>query len=626
MMFCPISVNDNTTVGEVPPCSSAASTVNNQLQSVDDFEGFYRSECAQMGINVNNSFLKQLQSGKLVFNFDNGYLGERGIIPILMTLQRLPVAGLSLRGCKLSTEDIAQMQLKLYHHTTLQKIDLRDVQISVSAARRLSSLAATNTCLTEILLNEDTPKYLSIQRQCSSNANISLVASRCLVCGRAVIYSPDQRLEGQILLSITKALMYRGEKYCDDVLEMLFRILVKCCDCNNGVLFLCSCECRDALSDDIVAVIETALNGCQDSTKASYTRNTLLQHCLMDNIERMTRAQSRTGVSSSRSRVSGKTSTKTPVLRGALFFDSDSSESSDRCGVDERSEFGVCSSDVCSVCGITTTCLTDGAYRFLNQIYKDVALDSYLRPSALLHLSRVVIKHGPIRPCSQECVEHLARFCLYSYGGVHPRNGRTGVKLLSSLDVPLGQLTNDNFAIVNFASVHVDDMHEEDTCCALTVASAMSDIEGEVIDPYMIYAVGRYLAKCTPNVLGMELRHACDAALLVGCVPVCVSPFDRRKERPRRDLYLSWEKWSSVADVESLIRIAFSRRRQGLYAIDGPYNNTFDNTRAVLWTFRKLRRAVLVVMLFSVEWLSFPNGVLPNEATIGRSFRTTFKV
>ncbi|PWV05107.1 hypothetical protein C3747_138g49 [Trypanosoma cruzi] len=44
------------------------------------------------------------------------------------------------------------------------------------------------------------------------------------------------------------------------------------------------------------------------------------------------------------------------------------------------------------------------------------------------------------------------------------------------------------------------------------------------------------------------------------------------------------------------------------------------------WAFRKQRRAVLVAMKFSLEWLAFPGGVVKNESPLKRGFLTTFKV
>ncbi|AAZ11926.1 hypothetical protein, conserved [Trypanosoma brucei brucei TREU927] len=611
------------TVDPLAPPSPSSSTTSNRIHSVSEAERFYRSECARIGINVNNAFVKQLRAGSTVFNFDNGYLGERGIIPILTTLQRLSVASLSMRGCKLTAEDIAQMLQYLGFHETLQKIDLRDVPLSVSSGRKLFALALKNNCLTEILLDKDTPKYLSIQRQCFSNANMKLVASRCLVCNRAVIYSPDQRVEGQILLALSKALMNRGESYCEVALGVLFRTLLVCCDTNNGVLFICSYECKNKLSDDIVIMIESVLSEHLHGVKGTCPRNTTLQRCLVDNVARLERKR----VNSEKLNAEGSTKVVNPLSSASSgatrCFDSSSADSSD---AEEMHRKNHDDADACSVCGNHTLCLSNGAYRFLSQLHDDVTVDCYLRPSALLHLSRVMIKHQRFKPCSQLCVQHLVRFGLYSYGGVQVTNSMTGISLLSSLDIPLTQLSNDDFSIINFASAYIDDAAGEDTCCALTVASAMTDIEGVAIDPYMIYAVGRFLAKIPPTSLGMELRHACEVALMVGCLPVESAPFNRRKERPTRDFYYLWEKWCKVADMETLVRAAFSRRRQGLFIVDGPHSNLFDNTRAVLWAFRKMRRSILIVMRFCVEWLALPNGVIPNESPMGRSFHTTLKV
>ncbi|PWV05108.1 hypothetical protein C3747_138g48 [Trypanosoma cruzi] len=102
------------------------------------------------------------------------------------------------------------------------------------------------------------------------------------------------------------------------------------------------------------------------------------------------------------------------------------------------------------------------------------------------------------------------------------------------------------------------------------------------LTPYMVFAFGRHLARLPSHVLGMELRHACEAVQVVGCLPASLGPFDRRKERPPRSRYVSWEKWSEYADVDNIVRVAFFRRRQGVYLIDGPHGNMFDNTRAAL--------------------------------------------
>ncbi|KAH8613750.1 hypothetical protein ERJ75_000727900 [Trypanosoma vivax] len=603
-------------------CSVASSNFNyntSYFQTTLEGEQFYREECQKNGVGVNGSFLKQIINGSSFINFDHGYLGERGILPIVATLQRMRAVSLSMQGCMLSTEDICLLCNALYTHKTLQKIDLRGVCLSVSSARNLLTLAIKNTGIVSILVDEDTPKYMYIQRQCFSNANITLVSMQCLVCNKSVIYSNDQRMESALLLQLSEQFMYTNVDEGEVSIQIVFRCLLACFEAYDGVLFLCSSECRDQLAEDIISALKGLVDEWRHGVKAKQPKNTIIAHCLSESFSMLTKLHEER-----REELLRRDASRHRPPLGPCDDDDDCDIISEDSEDSEMQKMW--GTEQCTICGKDAVCLRDGAHRIMKQIHDDVTADAYLKPSAFLHLTKIMVEHKKLRPCSQDCVEHIVRFALYGYGGVQMTSGRIGSAQVSTLGVPLNTLPIDDFAIINFTSAHIDDLGEEDTCCALTVASAMSDIEGVPIDPCMIFAVGRFLAKLPMTAIGMELRHACEAVLLVGCLPSSQAPFDWRRSNPKRDSYLPWEKWSDLTDTEEIVRAAFSRRRQGVFIVDGPHSNLFDNTRAALWAFRDQRRAVLVVMQFCMEWLSLPNGVVPNESSMKCGFLTTLKV
>ncbi|RNF14036.1 uncharacterized protein Tco025E_06004, partial [Trypanosoma conorhini] len=585
-------------------------------------EAFYREQCRSHGVYPNNAFVRQLLAGVTVFDFENGYLGERGIVPILSTLQRLPVVELSMRNCEVSTDDVGLMQKTFASHETLRKIDLRGVSLTVAAARRLLTLAVQNPCVKEILLDEDTPKYLYIQKQCFANAELRILASRCLVCNRPVIHSPDQGIESRLLLSLGCELNSMLPATTEVALQVMLRCILACCEAGDGVLFVCSGECRMQLTRDILTAVRAVVCECFSDEKTVYPKNPILRRCAEDMPKTTLRGLA---VARGKDTVRAGEGLRSKSIHGGNGYDdgSDYSEDEDE-SQRKKASGGVLEN--CTICGAHAVCLPNGGLQAMRRVCQDIEDGSTLRPSALLRLIKLLLQYTDMRPCSEKCVIHLVRFGIYGYGGVLLAGDQRSDPTVSSLDVSLTYLPSDDFAILNFSAAYIDETAEEDTCCAVTVASVMSDMDGVAIDPYMIFAFGRYLAKLPPRALGMELRHACEAVQLAGCLPASFGPFDRRKKRPPRHSYVSWEKWHDHADLNKIVRVAFSRRRQGFYDIDGPHGNLFDNARSALWAFRSQRRSVLVTMKFSLEWLAFPGGVVPNESTLRRCFLTTFKV
>ncbi|KEG15621.1 hypothetical protein DQ04_00021190 [Trypanosoma grayi] len=583
--------------------------------TVAEAEAFYREECKCHAINPNNTFSKQLLAGATIFDFDNGYLGGRGIVPIVSTLQRLPVVELSMRSCEVTTDDIALICKTFASHETLRKIDLRGISLTVASARKLLALVVQNSHVTQILLDEETPKYLYIQRQCFANANMTILASRCLVCSKSVIHSPDQKVESRLLQSLGDEFQHVDVATGGVALEVFFSCLLACCEANDGVLFLCSSECRIQLTNDILMSMRAVVCEWFCGTKGAWPKNPILRRCIVNTLKKLAgRPPEQQGQV-----VSGR--------MGGHKASGPSDSGSDNSSSDDDSSIG-CDGvlEECTICGTHAVCLPDGAHLAMRQICEDIEGGCSLRPSALLRLAKLMIVYAEMHVCNKKCVVHLVRFGMYGYGGVLQSRTVCGAPHVTSLGLSLMELPDEDFSVLNFSMAHVDELEEEDTCCALTVASAMSDIDGVTIDPYMIFATGRHLAKLQPETVGMELRHACDAVQVFGCLPASMGPFDRRKERPPRKAYVSWEEWGDFADVKDIVRVAFSRRRNGFYVVDGPHNSIFDNTRAALWAFRKQRRAVLVVMKFCLDWIVLPGGVVPNEASLNRPFLTTFKI
>ncbi|CCW68106.1 unnamed protein product [Phytomonas sp. Hart1] len=144
----------------------------------------------------------------------------------------------------------------------------------------------------------------------------------------------------------------------------------------------------------------------------------------------------------------------------------------------------------------------------------------------------------------------------------------------------------------------------------------MEDIEQVPIDPWFLHAAGRHLARPPPESPSLTLQAACEAVCQFGCLEAAAAPtgFWTGREMEGKE-------------AAAFLRAAFVRRRGGVYAVDGPYGNLFDNIRSVLWRFKHQRRCVLVAIKASINWFDISNGVIANERAAPRGgFYTTVKV
>lgn len=557
---------------------------------------FYRDECKKNGVGPIQTFCRQIHSNAAFLDFSNNYFGERGILPVLATIQHLAVVEVRFRKCDLSAEDICRVHAALASHPTLTSLDFRGNLLSLPSSRKLLSLAIHNKRITTLVVDDNVPKCILIQRQCLANANIAVHTSACVMCQKSMVHSMTGNVESKVFVAFDERLSGRMETLTVAEIETLFRCLLAMADVNDGVLFLCTIECINAFTADVLEAMRMVVNEVHLNIRHAHHRHPVLAKCVMELLE-------------------GFNAEKLPTH----YFVQDA-EACQRRDAPTESDWSVC-----SVCGRSCVPLLDGAALIMRMVCHDVKHGAVIRPSALLRLIHTVLKYARMAPCGRKCVRHIVRFGILGYGGVIRSNPDPSDPLLSSLDIPLKHLPDEDFCVVNFAETVVLDNGEEDTTCAVTVASAMADIDMIPVDPYCIFAVGRHLAKRGTTVFGMELRHACEAVRVVGCLPVDRAPF-LRKNRPPRSSYVDWQKWNAVTDVQQLQRVCFARRRQGVYVIDGNADNSFDKIRAALWAFKEQQRCAVVTLKFCLAWMQADKGIIRSDMPPRGGFYTAVKI
>lgn len=569
---------------------------------------FYRDACGKHLLQVNHSFVNYLRSGSVIMEFDNGYFGENGIIPIMSTLKNFRILKLLLPKCMLEDNDIKLICDTFSNHSTLETLDLRGNKISASGAKNILRLLIKNKRITEVLLDAETPKFANIVNQASENGSAELRSCACLCCDHPVVYSLTDEVEIRLLKNILNNFQLTIERISKVQVEVLFRLVLFCCEVRNGVLSLCSEKCLDKLSRQLHECLGFVTRACDFNLPYDLSDNhPLFRQCLPEIIVEL--------------------NSRPLSDRDYHGEDSDSSDNIENYfDVALEGQEGL--HEECSVCGQKGKCCRNGYVMLMKQLVKELDRDVEISSSSLLRLCHVMISNVSIQPCSRKCVRQLIRFGLTGFYGVIRAFPQTHqVHLLSRSGISTQFLSASSFSVVNFNDVVVDRLDEEEITCALTVASAMEDIDNVPIDPYLIFAIGRHVRHQAPRTIGMELQGACEAVHLVGCLPQSEAPFKRRAgDRPPRRFYANWEDWYRLGDVKHYLHCAFARRRVSVFAVDGPHGNMFDNIRAALWALRHQKRSAVAAMKFSPSWLVEKSGVISETSSAAGGFYTTVKI
>lgn len=564
---------------------------------------FYKNECKSSGLLLNHSFIRFLKSGSLVMEFENGYLGENGIGPIMATLKRIRLMGLLLPQCALEDEQIQLICETFAEHPSIEAIDLRGNRMTVTGSKHVLRLVMKNKRITDVKIDPETPKSAAILQRAAQNGAAELSTFSCLICQHPVVYTMSRQVEITLLKTVLTNFSTAMNRISAVQVEVLFRLLLMCCEVHNGLLALCSETCMERMSKLLYESLAIVTTACYVRVPYQIPNNFLLKQCLPSIINDI----------------------QVRYASRDAFFGVESDDDND-----VEKFFGAaidqCVNEECSVCGHKGRLLKNGVVLMMRQLVKELDKCEKMSPSGFLRLSHVMVTHVQVTPCSRKCVRQLVRFGIYGFYGLiraYPKQE----KLLSSLGIDLDEIPEESFSVVDFSNTVVDSIDEEETTCALTVASAMEDIDNVPIDPYMIFAIGRHLRHQAPHTIGMELQSACEAVRLVGCLAQEDAPFKRRfGDRPPRRLYANWEDWDKLGDVRAFLHAAFARRRTDVFCVDGPYGNAFDNIRGALWAFREQHRSVVAAMKFSYEWLVVDAGVVPETSSAAGGFYTTVKI
>ncbi|KAG5498002.1 hypothetical protein GH5_02798 [Leishmania sp. Ghana 2012 LV757] len=608
-----------------------AALQSSALLNPKDAAEFYESACGSEGVFIQSTFLKQLLLGSVIIQFENGYLGGNGVGPIIRTLQRAPLRALILEKCALSTEEIKIICAGLAHHPQLEKIDIRGVSLTIGGAKELLHLVVRNTHITEVWMDVLSPKYVAIQQQCNRNAQVTRQINECVICGAGVSSTAATSCETLVTGLVLERLNTAASSVSVAGLRVLCGALQQCLDRNGGALAVCAGLCAESLAEDLCRCVSSVTKALlwqrpYDPPNLLFLRafltrehSRLQTEAQQEKLQKQKARQPELAAAPSQSMlVPGPADAAEEARWGTkrfrtdidAFFDNDNSLHLPRC----------------TVCGRPAECSQDGPTWLLRVLQKDITEHgAVVTPVALARLGRLFGLYADLQPCSRRCVRHLVRYGLYGYGGVNC-SYVSGYPPLSSALGGYGELSRlplVNFSVVDVEREVVEDVRGGELNCALTVASALGDEEATHVDPYLLFSIGRHLRQQSVRTVGMDLASACEAARLVGCLPVSEAPFKYHggggtAKPPPRDLVADWAAWGSSsgeAAVKKWLHRAFAHRRQRVVVVDGPHRDLFDNIRAALWTLRRQARSVLVTIKFAVAWLSLPSGVIPPDTS-----------
>ena len=605
-----------------------------ELLGPDEAVTFYKTKCDVVGVKPNNSFLRALDGDVSVINFANSYFGDRGMRAVAPTLARVPVIALDLRNTDLSTDDAAALQEALAQHPTLTMLDLREMTLSVPTARRFLSLVSQNKRLATVHLDDAAPKKLLILKQCIANTESCLYASCCLVCLKTMTHDEAHYSESNVLMRLAERLGRHIEDLLPIELEVVFRALLSCLDINDGVLFVCSHDCVDALVNDLVMAcyavrleparppFATASGGAvyqpsplisssgkpnqqqQDFVRPKHLAVARCVDAVRDAASKALAAASPPPLFSQLTHGPGHSAPPAPLVR-PVAADGPPSPSS------------TASSWVpCTNCGTACLPLKGAPGHVLRILAKDVgalmAKRMQLRPSAFSRLITVLLPRVDMSACTIKCIRTMVRFGIFGQGVAHRCHPYSDDVCLSEVCQLEPAPDNTTFFTIDIRNAGNLPLPDQDSTCAAAVASLVADSEKVSIDPLYLFACARDVAKMQlTRQFGVDIRSAIRATIEHGCLPLADAPFSL--VGAVRDDYVSLESWKKLPAYESIRRAALARRKRHFCVVDGPYDNLFDNVRAALWTLRRQRRGVVGTMKWRLEWTACKDGVIPTE-------------
>jgi hypothetical protein len=607
------------------------------LYTPSEAAAFYKARCVETEVKPNNTFLRMLTDGEelSVVNFSNNYFGDRGMKAVAPVLGKVPVIALDLRNTGFSAADAGFLGDAMQRHPTLTSIDLRENSLSVPTARRLLTLLMQNKRITTLQLDDDAPKAALIHKQCIENSDVCMYASCCLVCLRSMMYDDAHYAESHLLMRLYERLGPMLARIAPVEMEVLCRSVLACLELNDGVLFLCGHECIESLVDDLITACQfvTKLPG---DKRAKHPKHQAISRCAQQVVATihtpLASAQPTTEVSRRESTFGGspphhgKTSKEqgSPSPTAHLLAKAAREEAA-RLGIQkppelEQDRVGSETWQGCSVCGTACMVLTENTSALMmKMVNKDVALlmqkRSQLRPSAFTRVVRRILADVAPRVCSVKCLRAHVRFGIFGYGGVirpRPSAEESHIAEVCRCHLPPDDV---DFGVIDFTKAHHYDHSEEDTTCALAVASTVSDVEGVRIDPYFTYAAAKHLSRSRPQHFGLDLRRAMESACVYGCLPAEDAPYDPLTPP---NTWNDWTTcWTQRQDFMELRKKALSRRKAQFFAVHSPGGNLFDEMRSALWTTRGLRRPLLGALKWRSEWFACRNGVIPTEKFSG---------
>ena len=389
-------IDDTLLMTEAEAQSSSLQAMS--LLSNESSRDFYREACGKVNVKPNNTFLKALMGERSLINFANSYFGDRGMASIAPTLARIPVISLDLQNTGLTFEDTGLLVSNLLTHPTLTSIDLRNMAVSVPSARRWLSLAIQNRRITTIQLDENAPKNILIQRQCFSNANVCVYASACVMCGLSMIHMDQQSVEAHTILRLIDRLGLHLPAVTSIEFEAIFKGLIGATDLNDGILFVCSTDCVEALADDLVGAAYFVQDSVEPIKKnVPHPKNILLSRIAEEIVKEYAKAAEQQEKRNQR-----------------VNFNSNKPE-------DAAPAAAVPEWPVCTLCGEAAVSKLDNPRTVYLQLFaKDLDRPgAYLRPSAFVRLINTMLERASGAVCSVKCARALVRHCILGSGGAN---------------------------------------------------------------------------------------------------------------------------------------------------------------------------------------------------------------
>jgi tetratricopeptide (TPR) repeat protein len=124
-----------------------------------DFVALYRQFCSEAGCKANSAVVRYIQDRGGHFslerlNLGHNYLGAKGLRPVVRMIDTCQtIVSINLEDNGIDNDAVADLCEVLERHVSCTALNLRRNPISVVGGKRLLQLAATNSRMTEILLD-----------------------------------------------------------------------------------------------------------------------------------------------------------------------------------------------------------------------------------------------------------------------------------------------------------------------------------------------------------------------------------------------------------------------------------------------------------------------------------------